>query len=118
MTSGIGRFGFISPHIAPSTQTLGSPHLLEYAHRREIKTLTILRSEGASTVIFMVDSTKVVISLVMHSPMTAIRGDLGAGPCGEAELGILAMIHGQALEQRQARPEPVPPPHALKAMNP
>jgi len=47
--------------------TLGSPHLLEYAHRREIKTLTILRSGGATTVIFMVDSTKVVISLVMHS---------------------------------------------------
>ena len=43
---------------------------------------------------------------------------LGAGVHGEAQLGLLAVVHRQALQQQGARPEPVPPPTALNTRKP
>ena len=46
-------------------------------------------------------------------------GDLGGGVHGEAELGLLTVIDGESLEEeRDPRPDPVPPPTALKTRKP
>merc|ERR1711924_360408 len=36
----------------------------------------------------------------------------------EGQLGLLAVVHGQTLEEQGPRPEPVPPPTVLKIMKP